>query len=70
MNVGEEEDREAEYLKRPFTVENKLRAPAREVGDGVGQMGNGCYCDKHWVLHVSDESQNFTPKTNITLHVN
>ena len=26
-------------------------------------------CDKHWVLYVSDESLNFTPKTNIALYV-
>ena len=27
-------------------------------------------CDEHWVLYVSDESLNSTPKTNITLYVN
>ena len=27
-------------------------------------------CDEHWVLHVSNESLNSTPETNITLYVN
>ena len=26
--------------------------------------------DEHWLLHISDESLNSTPETNITLHVN
>ena len=28
-----------------------------------------CY-DKHWVLHVNDESLTSTPETNIALYVN
>ena len=27
-------------------------------------------CDEHWVLHVSDESLESTPETNIALFVN
>ena len=27
-------------------------------------------CDKHWVLNVSDESLNSTPKINFALYVN
>ena len=27
-------------------------------------------CDEHWALHLSDESLNSTPETNITLLVN
>ena len=36
------------------------------------EMGikKGICCDEHWVLHVSDESLNSTPDTNITLYVN
>jgi len=30
----------------------------------------GTCCDESWVLHVSDESLNSTPETNITLYVN
>ena len=26
-------------------------------------------CDENWVLHVSDESLNFTSETNVTLYV-
>ena len=26
-------------------------------------------CDKHWVLYVSNESVNSTPKTDVTLYV-
>ena len=45
-----------------------------EVGGGwarwvIGTKEGTCY-DEHWVLYVSDESLNFTPKTNITLYVN
>ena len=27
-------------------------------------------CDEHWVMHVSDESLNSAPETNIALYVN
>ena len=27
-------------------------------------------CDEHWVLHLSGESLNSTPETNIILYVN
>ena len=33
-------------------------------------LKEGTYCDEYWVLYVSDESLNSTPKTNITLYAN
>ena len=27
-------------------------------------------CEEHWVLNISDESLNSTPKTNIALYIN
>ena len=35
----------------------------------MGTKGDTC-CDESWVLYVSDESQNSTPETNISLYVN
>ena len=30
----------------------------------------GTCSDENWVLYISDESQNSTPESNTTLHVN
>ena len=35
----------------------------------VGTKEGTCW-DEHWVLYVSDESQNSTPETNLALYVN
>ena len=35
----------------------------------MGTKEGTCW-DEHWVLHVSDESLNSTPETNIALYVN
>lgn len=50
-----------------------LRAVEGEVGRGYAKWVIGIKegtCDEHEVLHVSDESQNSTPETNITLYIN
>ena len=55
-------------------IENTLRVDGGEVVGGWAKwvMGikEGASCDEHWVLHVSDESLDSTPKTNTTLYVN
>ena len=55
-------------------TENKLRVAGGEVGKEWARwvMGikEGICWDEHWMLHVSDESLNFIPETNITLHFN
>ena len=59
--------------KRLLTTGNK-QGSWRELGGGWAKwvMGikEGMSYDEHWVLYVSDESLNSTPKTNITLYVN
>ena len=68
-NRYKERGREADH-NRLLNTENKLR-----VDGGVGErrkwvMGieeSICW-DKHWVLYVSDESRESTPKTKSTLN--
>ena len=42
------------------------------MGDGLNgwRIKEGTCWDEHWVLHVSDESLNSTPETNVILYVN
>ena len=67
-------EREANH-KRLLNTENKLRVDeGGELRVGLGRwvMGfeEGTCWDEHWVLYVSDESQESTPEAKITLYVN
>ena len=35
-----------------------------------GGIKEGTFCEKHWVLYVSDKSLNSIPETSITLYAN
>ena len=54
--------------ERLWTLGNKLRASeGRVVGEWdrlVMGIKEGTYCIVHWVLYASNESCNFTSKTN------
>ena len=39
-----------------------------KMGDGWMGIEEGTCWDKHWVLHVSKESWEFTPKAKTTLY--
>ena len=58
--------------ERLWTLGNKLRASAwMGVGDWdrlVMGIKEGTYCMVHWVLYASNESWNFTSKTNDVLY--
>ena len=53
-------------------IENKLRVDGGGWGWARWVMGitEDTSYDEHWVLHVSEESLNSTPETNIILYVN
>ena len=60
--------------KRLLNTENKLRVAGGVLGGEWAKWARGikdgtCW-EKHWVLHVSDESLNSTPEIIITLYVN
>ena len=57
--------------KRLLNTENKLRVDGvgvRERGKWVMGIEEGTCWDEHWVLYVSDESWESTPKVKITLY--
>ena len=67
-NSFKQRGREANH-KRLLNTENRLSV------DGVGERGKwvmgieeGTYWDEHWVLCVSDEPRESTPKTKGTLY--
>ena len=49
----------------------KLTRQEVEGGEGkqVMEVKKGTCCDEHRVFHVSDESLNSAPKTNVALYV-
>ena len=57
---------------RLLNIENKLVVTRREVGGGMGEIGEGdwqyTYCDEHWIIYRIVESLNCTPETNIDVN--
>ena len=79
MNIWEGEKWEKEGNKPKVTLNDREQTiKDRGLMEGVGGkwatwvMGikEGICHDEHWVLYVSYESLNSTPKTNVALYVN
>ena len=68
MNKGGKRKRKRQTKKQTLNYGEETHGCQREEGEIVMGIKEGT-CDEHWVLHVSDESLNSTPKTNITLCV-
>ena len=46
------------------------RVKGRQVGEGMGEIGEGDYHEEHWVVYRIVGSLYCIPKTKITLYVN
>ena len=69
-NSCKQRGRQANH-KRLLNTENKLRVDGgmREMGKWVMDIEEGTCWDERWVLHISDEPQESTPKNKErTLH--
>ena len=69
-SVGKKEKREKP--QESLNDKEQTMSWQRDVGGRWARCAMGIKegtCDEHWVLYISDESLNSTPKTNITLYI-
>ena len=71
--MDEHRRKKRQAIKQTHNYREENEGWWKEVGGGwakwVTDIKEGTCYDESWVLHVSNESLNYTPKTDITVYV-